>query len=172
MQRISCNEPKYTEYPFAVMENMPPIAEELFWMVVLACPKDGAILELGSGATTALFKQFRKVYSIEDNPEWIGKYNDKENYIYAPAENNFYGKNALSRPPRYDVLFVDGPAHDSRIERFVDNIHFFRTDVPWFFDDTAHGAFESGLQRVQAIRKKTMIRFDKNYKQFGVIMED
>jgi hypothetical protein len=172
MHAIRINEQRFGEYPFALMENFPPVAEELFWMLVLACPKKGTILELGSGATTGLIKEHREVYSIEDNPDWVGKYNDKEHYVYAPRENGFYDKGVLVNLPRYDVLFVDGPAHDSRIDRFVDNIRFFRPDVPWFFDDTAHAAFEPGLQRLQAVRGKTMIRFDKNYKQFGVITSD
>jgi len=160
------------EYPFALMENFPPVAEELFWMLVLACPKKGIILELGSGATTGLIKEHREVYSVEDNLEWVGKYNDKEHYIYAPCENGFYNKRALVNLPRYDVLFVDGPAHDSRLDGFVRNIRHFDTHIPWFFDDTGHFAFESGLQEVQRLRGKTMIRFDRAMKEFGVITGD
>lgn len=161
-----------SDYRFAFSENMPPIAEELFWTIILACPKDGVILELGSGATTSLLAQHRKIYSIEDNPGYVGKYNRRENYIYAPIVSGWYDVKALQKLPRYDVLFVDGPAHDNRLEMFARNMDIFEKGAHWFFDDTAHAAFWQGLQEVQEKREKTMILFDKGYKQWGVITGD
>jgi hypothetical protein len=171
MQRINCVEP--TGYLFSMCENTPSIAEELFWSIILACPKDGVILELGSGATTALIAQHRKIYSIEDNPQYVGKYNKRENYIYAPqTKDSWYMPEALRRLPEYDVLFIDGPAHDNRMNVFARNMNLFDTKAHWFFDDTAHAAFEQGLQEVQRKREKTLIQFDKCMKKWGVIIGD
>jgi hypothetical protein len=161
------------ESVFAMAENMPPIAEELFWAIILACPKKGVILELGSGATTELFAKHRTIYSVENDPAYIGKHNDKGRYIYAPlAQNIWYNVERLRNLPAYDVLFVDGPAHDSRMDMFVRHIDLFNPRAHWFFDDTAHAAFEGGFKEVQRIRGKTMIRFTKCYKEYGVIMSD
>lgn len=171
MQHINCTEPGSDT--FSMCENMPGISEELFWSIILACPKDGVILELGSGATTAFFAQHRKIYSIEDNQEYVGKYNKRENYIYAPmAANGWYFPEVLHSLPSSNVLFIDGPAYDNRLDMFCKYNQLFDRKAHWFFDDTAHAPFEHGLMEIQRLRGKTLIRFDKCYKQWGVILGD
>jgi hypothetical protein len=47
----------------------------------------GTLLELGSGETSQMFVDYGiNVYSIEDDPDWIGKY-PGVNYIHAPLVN-------------------------------------------------------------------------------------
>jgi len=159
-------------FEFAQMENFSPIAEECFWTVVLACPKKGAILELGSGRTTEMFAQHRKIYSIENDKDWMHRFNEKRFYIHAPLEGGFYSRSSLQKLPQYDVLFIDGPAVDSRMEGFLRCIDCFDRGAHWVFDDIGHVPFMAGVGGVQRKRKKTMIRVDKCYKKFGVIFGD
>ena len=71
-------------------------------------PEGKTILELGSGFGTGELAKHYKMYSIEDNPEFIGKYDSK--YIYAPIRK--YGdqdcKVDFSTPP-------DIPAEESAV---------------------------------------------------------
>lgn len=161
-----------TEQRFAKIDNFPPIAEELFWMVILACPKAGAILELGSGYTTGMFAQHRTIYSVENDADYVGKYNDTQYYIPASIQDGYYNQYVLQGLPKYDVLLIDGPAHDTRIDRFIENMQHFDKTAHWFIDDISHPPFRDGLATLQGLRNKEMITFDTCYKPFGVIMGD
>jgi hypothetical protein len=158
---------------FAKNETETYISEELYWTIIAACPKAGTILELGSGETTAEFAKFRNIVSIEDDPMWLGKYNKQENYIYVPnsAPGYFYDAEVLKRilpEVKYDVLFIDGTDKDNRIDEFMKVMHLFNPNVPWFFDDWAYHAFQSGFKKLTQCLGRGIVVFTRTLKQWAV----
>jgi hypothetical protein len=114
----------------------------------------GTLLELGSGETSQLFVDHGlKVYSIEHDPEWVGKY-PGVNYIHAPLvefdpeDLHPYFKRMDCLPAwydhtkvheaidglKYDALLLDGPQRKFRVNFFL-NHAMFDGSVPWFADD-------------------------------------
>jgi len=122
--------------------------------VLTTVGEGGTLLELGSGETSQRFVNYGlKVYSIEHDPEWVGKY-PGVNYIYAPLvrqdEEDFHPyflrmdcvpewydhtivHNAI-KDLKYDALLLDGPQRKYR-PGFFYNHAMFDTSVPWFADD-------------------------------------
>jgi len=99
------------------------------------------ILELGSGdASTFHFTKRYRVYSVESDPEWVGRYPSA--YIYAPIRDGWYDTEILRTglPTEYDMIFVDGPLGKSETQvgrgPFLDHRSLFRRDVPIVFHDT------------------------------------
>lgn len=129
------------------------------WKLIRQLVKDGqTILELGSGFTTSMLIKYYTVYSIEDNPQWVGKYGS--NYIYAPILKysdgypppNIPGLKKLNQKRQvgwynpkiikealdeinYNFILIDGPK--ARIGRggFFLHIDIFNNEVPMLFDD-------------------------------------
>tara|TARA_R100000900_G_scaffold133531_1_gene110306 strand:+ start:15847 stop:16326 length:480 start_codon:yes stop_codon:yes gene_type:complete len=88
--------------------------------------KKKTILEIGSGRSTEKLSKFFTVTSIEENINWVGKYNAE--YIYAPIKNNWYDidvlkENNLSKK-KFDIIIIDGPAYGKRMG-FLKNLNFF-----------------------------------------------
>lgn len=94
------------------------------------------ILELGSGKSSELLSKFYNVISVEDNLEWINKYNTT--YIQIDTvDNGGYNFKKLEEKIKnidYDLLIIDGP-NDNR-EKILDNIDIFKNDIPIIWDDT------------------------------------
>ena len=101
----------------------------------------GTLLELGSGRATAIFAKHYKVYSVEENPEWLNKYNST--YIHAPIKKGWYDIDILKKelPKNYDVILIDGPTSPENLGRqnirqeFLNNIYLFNTEATIFVDD-------------------------------------
>lgn len=133
-------------------------------------PKGSTVLELGSGTTTQELSKFYKVYSIEDDANYL-HFNEKENYIYAIRDGDgFYSDSKLSNLPSYDFLFVDGPATSDRMEKFIEHIHFFDQSKTWFLDDLTYEKYVRGFESIQKLFGERFMRFDINPKPFAVIL--
>lgn len=108
-------------------------------------PENSTIVELGSGNGTNLLTKQYKVYSVEDNENWVGYCTDS-NYIHAPikavdydgSEIPWYDIEALQNglPSDYDLLLIDGPSGKIGRSGLLRNLHLFRKDVPFVIDDT------------------------------------
>ena len=108
-------------------------------------PENSTIVELGSGNGTNLLTKQYKVYSVEDNENWVGYCNDS-NYIHAPIKTvdydgtdiPWYDIKALQNglPSDYDLLLIDGPSGKIGRSGLLRNLHLFRKDVPFVIDDT------------------------------------
>lgn len=117
-------------------------------------PHGSVLLELGSGVGTKYLAQHFTMYSVENYPEWVNKYDST--YIYAPlkkySENwtapNLPGENgkkqtawydpdlvAAGLPENYDAILVDGPRGKFGRGGFLKHLDFFNTDVMMIFDD-------------------------------------
>ena len=99
--------------------------------------KDSTILELGSGHSTKEFSEFCNVVSVEQDLNWVGKYDST--YIHAPIVNGWYDINVLKKglPKKYDVLVIDGPIRIDEADRRLFNKHkdLFYLDCPILLDD-------------------------------------
>ena len=163
---------------FATGENMPPIGEGLLNAMRLVLPKNGIVLELGSGegSTIELKNLGYTVYSIEHNGNYVGRWNDHEHTIYAPFDGDgFYGLEAVKDklPSKYDILLVDGPDTENRIIRFYEHgIQYFNPNVPWFFDDWAHGDMKVGINAVAKKTERTLLKFEDKIKQYAVLLPE
>ena len=71
------------------------VDRELIDLMVKLVPS-GTLLEFGSGRATEVFSKYYTVYSVEENPEWLNKYNS--NYIHAPIKN-------LEVKNEFDIIF-------------------------------------------------------------------
>lgn len=113
------------------------ISEEMFLWIKQEIPEGKTILEFGSGTGTIELTKYWNVYSVEQNPIWVGKAPDS-NYIYAPLNGDWYNPDIVFSqiPKDYDLIIVDGPMGQdlrSGIDQYWGK---FNTDVPLLFDDT------------------------------------
>lgn len=113
------------------------IVAEIFSTIRALVPVGGTILELGAGdVSTPALTKFYTVYSVEDNPVYVGKY--PSNYILAPLVDGWYDADILRKklPSRYDLILLDGPVgHPNARMGFINNIDLFDTKVPIIVDD-------------------------------------
>jgi len=120
------------------------ISKKLFDYIVEVVPKGGTVLELGSGwATGELAKHF-KMYSVEHDEQWVGKYDST--YLYVPLKEHkplanhkdyiWYDADILREKLsglKYDLLLIDGPPKTrSGFYKYHD---LFDASVIWVFDD-------------------------------------
>ena len=148
--------------------------ESFHYWVKENLPKDSIVLELGSGVGTNILLENFKVYSIENDPKYVGL--TKSNYIHAPIKNygtyKWYDRSALenSLPEKYDIFVVDGPV-GYRYGRHgvIENLDLFDTSVPWLVDDVNRPGDMAVLKGLAEKLGKDYIVFDQNDKQFGII---
>ena len=107
------------------------ISHQLYEWTVANLPPGRTILELGSGAGTALLARRWTVYSVEHDSRFVGRYDST--YIEAPIVNGWYDADILrtALPSGYDLLLVDGPpAHIGR-RGLIDHLESdFRIESP------------------------------------------
>jgi len=110
-----------------------PVKESMIKWIKFHVPNGRTILELGSGdGTTAMLCSDYVLYSVEHDLRWIDKYSS--NYIKADLFLDWYNLTEEMLPKDYDLLIVDGPAGNSRLN-FIYNFNLFRKDVPIIVDD-------------------------------------
>jgi len=136
----------------------------------------GTLLEFGSGRATEVFSKYYTVYSVEENSEWLNKYNS--NYIYAPIKNGWYDREVLEKklPSNYDVILIDGPTSPESLGRlnirkeFLTNIDLFNTEAVIFVDDIHREAEASLLNSLSEIldRPSTVVEA-KSGAKFGYL---
>lgn len=129
---------RYTNF-LAIKNNWPlddwSINRECFEKIVELLQFDKTILELGSGKSSELLSKFYNVISVEDDINYLNKYNTT--YIQVSANKQGYDFTQLKerlKDINYDLLIIDGP-NDNR-EKIVDFINDFKTDIPIIWDDT------------------------------------
>ena len=110
------------------------IDHELFKWMISNIESDKIILELGSGRSSSEIVKIWKLYSIEENIDWVNKFHN--NYIYAPLKDKWYSIDISKLPKKVDVILIDGPAHGDRIG-FFENFSIFEKLEPtlFIFDD-------------------------------------
>ena len=146
------------------------IDKELFDYILNILPDGKIMIELGSGWASGEFSKHYTVYSIEDDPIWLNRYDT--NYIYASITDRWYNVDAIQQnlPEEYDLILVDGPLGLIGREGFCKNLHLFRTDVPIIFDDVDRCKdYNNMVQVAKKLNRTFSVHRTKN-KKFGVIM--
>jgi len=151
------------------------VDRELIDLMIDLVPS-GTLLEFGSGRATEVFSKYYTVYSVEENSEWLNKYNS--NYIHAPIKNGWYDRGVLEKklPIKYDVILIDGPTSPESLGRlnirkeFLTNIDLFNTDVVIFVDDIHREAEASLLNSLSELldRPSTVVEA-KSGAKFGYL---
>lgn len=101
--------------------------------------RGSTILEFGSGQGTELLSKHFKMISIEENEDWVGKYDSE--YLHAPIKDDWYDidlVNEFLKDKTYDLVFVDGPAGGKRskmYELLKEEKLQINKDVWFIFDD-------------------------------------
>jgi len=118
------------------------ITEQTVNLIKEILSKGKTILELGSGYGTHILSRHYKIYSVEHNLSWVGKYDST--YFWCPLINHnkpdseqWYGIDDImdQLPTNYDLLLVDGPPRDVRRANFINHLHKFNKNAIWVFDD-------------------------------------
>ena len=147
-------------------------------------PVGSTILELGSGAGTETLSEHYKMFSVEHDPKWVGRYDST--YIHAPLvggrgkchRGGWYDVDILKQemPSEYDMILVDGPP--GRIPGlgvgpgrggFLTNFGLFRHDVPILFDDTNRPSERKLRDDIAAALGCGWEKFPSGEKQFSVV---
>ena len=87
------------------------ISRELYDWLYTNIPEGSTILEFGSGEGTAELVKRWDVWSVEHDPEWVGRYHDQ--YIHAPlGDDGWYARATVALNTLYDgydCVIIDGP---------------------------------------------------------------
>jgi hypothetical protein len=164
------------------------ISYNLFDEITRILPDGSTILELGSGSGTEELVKYYKVYSVEDNADFVGRYH--QNYIHAPlklykplkhyseekfggsGKNIWYDSQALQKGLSgidYDLLLIDGPM--STRAGIVKYFNLFKHDVPVILDDMNRNLERKIIQDLSAKLKRPYTVYDCwEQKAFGVIL--
>lgn len=149
------------------------IDKEVFDYIQQVLPAGKTILELGSGWASEILSEHYTVYSIEHDPQWVGKYNT--HYIYAPIINDWYDVSILSNelPTHYDLILIDGPTGTIGRGAFYNHLYLFNTNTIMIFDDVHRNAEYNLLVAVsQKLNKPYTIYKSNGQKNFGVILPE
>ena len=145
------------------------ISIEMFEWILNNIPHGSVILELGSGFGSIELSKYYTVYSIEHNTEWVG-ISEQVKYIHAPIVNEWYDESILIKeiPEKYDLIIVDGPIQEKRIN-LLSHLGLFNFNVPVIIDDTNRELDYKMSVEIGEIYNKEMIMFESDNKSFTVL---
>ena len=133
--------------------------------------KGSTILEFGSGYGTHILSQHFTMFSVENNPDWLNKYNST--YIWSPIE--LYGdklppkgfesqkgwyktenlKNTI--PNSYDLILIDGPEGKWGRAGILNFLPYLNTSVPIIVDDIERPDEAKLLKELVSILGKNVV---------------
>lgn len=162
------------------------ITEETYNVIKKILPEGKIILELGSGYGTNELSKHYKMYSIEHNSDWVGKYNST--YFHCPLVKQktpihqkedipefkeWYDIDAIidQLPKNYDLLLIDGPNGDYRRTNFISHFHKFNKDAIWVFDDCHREYDLDTYKKCCHLRNVSYNIIDCGQKKIGIIDE-
>lgn len=134
------------------------------------------VLELGSGAGSLLLAAHFNLYSIEEDPAFLGLY-ENITYLHAPVVTlngvTWYDRERLKyylpKIGGYDVMIVDGPKGSRKRRGLFENFDLFDLSIPWIIDDT-NRATEAQLARyLSSIVNRPRWAYKCKNKEFTVI---
>ena len=150
--------------------NNMAISDEMFEYLKNNLSFGKTILEFGSGTGTIELTKHWKVFSVEQNPDWVGKAPDST-YIYAPLKEGWYNSDIVFSqiPEDYDLIIIDGPFgpnYRSGIDKYWNK---FNTNVPLLFDDTHRKSDRDHALYVANLLKKNWKEIKGWQKNFIVV---
>jgi len=136
------------------------------------------ILELGSGNGTKELCKYYKVFSIEEDQKWAKHSPSK--CFFAPIldssckinhSSGWYDRSVLNKiPPKYDLLIIDGPVGNNRLNFMHYHKHFYM-DCPIIVDDLHKGAsFVKMAEDLANIYNKKIIKLGGIEKESAVLI--
>jgi hypothetical protein len=153
------------------------ISEQCYKWILDNFEKGSTILELGSGTGTVELTKDFKVYSIENNKDWVG-YAPDSTYIHSPLIDykdqwgtyQWYDKEYITPylPATYDLLLVDAPTGSGR-RGILSNLDIFHLEVPIIVDDTHRPEEKFVASKLANILNKGCYEYAGNEKSFCVI---
>lgn len=167
------------------------ITQEFYLFLLKTLPEGSTILEFGSGDGTQELSKHYKMFSIEDDSQWVNKFNST--YLHVPlieyskevfpkgydyfGEDNkwWYNPEILKQQmektqPKFDLLLVDGPK--GYRGGLIDYIDLFTQDknVPIIFDDT-HDKYHFKLMELTSeYLNRPFENFKTGNKAHGIIL--
>jgi len=121
--------------------------DTVFEVIKKHVPKNGVVVELGSGPGTKKLVEHYTVYSVEHDLSWVNHVKESR-YIHSPIvplkqvefpdTTGWYDPQVLRKklPSKYDFLLVDGPPSFYGRGGLLAHLELFNTDVPILIDDT------------------------------------
>lgn len=154
------------------------LPEEAVEWIYKNIPKGSTILELGSGDGTKELVKYYKVYSVEENEKWLNVV-PESTYIYGPIKsysNNkphtrgWFNDSVIEELPKeYDLLIIDGPTGNNRVN-FLNFYEHFRNDVPIVIDDTQRGGDRLMAIEVAKLMNKEIIEIKGHEKEMMILV--
>ncbi len=143
------------------------IDKKLYDEMVKILPEGKTILEFGSGAGSVELRKRWKLYSIEDDKNYI---NNIDNYIHAPLVDDWYDAEIIKREmPDYDLILVDGPYGGEKRTKMIEHLNLFKKDVPWILDDTNNKYVKQLLEAVSKYTQRSIQNFRGIIKSFAIV---
>ena len=157
------------------------ISKELFAFICENLEHGKTVLELGSGPGTNMLAKYFKVYSVENDPQWLNKYNST--YLHVPLKNleqplpgfpsdrYWYDGAVLEEKLKdidYDLLLIDGPK--AFRGNTINHLHLFNTDAMIIVDDVHRpGEMTLATKIGQKLGKSPVIHTSVGNSAFAVI---
>lgn len=116
-------------------------------------PKDSTILEFGSGRGTQKLAETFNMLSIEEDSDWIGRYDSE--YVHAEIKDDWYDidkVNEFLKNKTYNAILIDGPAKGNRnkvVELISSGKLEIDSDVYIFIDDTEREDGQNLLEQMK-----------------------
>ncbi len=151
------------------------IGENLFNWIKSNIKNGSRILELGSGKSTGLLAEFYEMYSIEDNKEWLNKYNSK--YIYAPIKEttDWYDSQYLegNLPANYELLLIDAPraVNPKARKGILQNLALFNLDCTIIIDDTHREEERLLADDLRVSLKREVVEINEKNKKATILLK-
>jgi len=153
------------------------IERSCYDFILSILPKGSTILEFGSGYGTGYLSQDYNMISIENNLDWINRFNSK--YIYAPVINYtttntapegfedqkaWYDRQYLqsSLNVKYDLILIDGPEGKYGRAGILQNLDLLNTNVPIIIDDIQRTAEFDLMVKLSEVLNKPYTQLDSN----------
>ena len=145
------------------------IPEHLYNYMRTTWNEDSTVLELGSGSATGHLVEHFRVYSIEDDIDFLNLYD--ADYIYAPLRKNWYDREAITRfaPEHYDFILVDGPRDFARRINLLENLDLFNTSVPIIINNVHEKPIYELMEKLSQKIGRPFKVYLENEKAFAVI---
>lgn len=132
--------------------------------------KGSTILELGSGTGTHELGKIYNVHCIEDNDEWVNKF-DNLTYHHAKIKDGWYDREKLKNLPKdYSLLIFDGPRGNIGRTKVLENLDLFDTNVPIIVDDTHRKVEKDIADKLVNLLNKKFIEIKEHNKSAYVLL--
>lgn len=146
------------------------IGHNLFNWIVENIPHGSSILELGSGKGTHELGKIYDTHCVEDNDQWVNKFNNLT-YYYSPIKNGWYDRKFLNNLPKdYSLLIFDAPRGDIGRTKVLENLDLFNLEVPIIVDDTHRKVEKNIAEQLISKLDKSFVEIKEHNKSAYIIL--